>query len=117
MFRKQDPKTTPTVWQLYVNFGPGGGGKTTIAVFENDDRGLQFIESFKMGGEIVLYERRHDNVNYYAMEFTAKQAIDSQFLDMTKMPNSGRDDVLYLLVLEEVKLNKQLVMVIPEEDQ
>jgi hypothetical protein len=117
MLKKPEPKKSPTVWQLYVNLGPGGGGKTTIAIFDEEKKGLKFIESFEIGSEIVFYDRRHDDACYYIMEFNSKQAIDSGFLDMYKLQYLEKNDMVYALILEEIPLNQQLVRIVPEEDQ
>lgn len=121
MTKKQDYSSKPkTVWQLYSDFGISGSGKTTIAFFENDQKGLDFINSFEMDAKIEFFDNKKSGGmehSYYMMQFTAPEAIESGFLDMYKLQYWNPEDTVYVLYLEEIPLNRQLIAVVPEDNE
>lgn len=96
-------------------------GRTTVGIFEEAEKGLQFIRSFGFKQEIFFSHKgsTYTENNVYTLEFTSKEAIENGFLDMYKscfLEKRAMKEAVHTLYLEEVELNKQLSFTLEEED-
>ncbi|GAA5817450.1 hypothetical protein MFLAVUS_010997 [Mucor flavus] len=107
------------VWHMYTR--SEDLGRTTIGIFEDAEKGLQFIRSFGFKQEIYFSRKglTYTQNNMYTLEFTSKEAIENGFLDMYKscfLEKRVMKEAVRTLCLEEVELNKQLSFTLEEED-
>lgn len=110
-----------TVWHMYLIL-EASSSSFTIGIFENEQKGIQFIRSFGFKQDIACgtyINELGDSQGRYAMEFYAQEALEKDFLDMyTYFPsergNRGRD-LIHVLYLDEIELNTQVTITLGKE--